>query len=289
MQSADLEVFAAVSKEASIGGAALKLNTVQSNVTNRIKKLEADLGVSLFERHSRGVKLTSAGQRLLPFAIEISRLLREARFAVAASDKPQGPLAIGAMETTTALRLGYKLASFAADCPDVDLTLRTGTTEELVEQVLQQQLEGAFVCGPIAHTRLLSHLVFLEHLVMVAAPDAGSLDDFIARGQVNILVLKRGCSYRQRLTQILARRGVAVARIMEYGSIDALVACSAAGMGVTLLPLDLLDSYANRYWFSKIFLPDEEARAETLFVRRAQAYASPSLAAFVDRFLPTPG
>lgn len=280
MQSADLEFFAAVSQAASIGGAAAKLNTVQSNVTNRIKKLEIDLGVALFERHSRGVKLTSAGERLLPFATEIGRLLREARFSAMASGAPQGPLAIGAMETTTALRLGDKLADFAAKFPDVDLSLRTGTTAELVEQVLQQQLEGAFVCGPIAHTRLVSKLAFLEDLVLIAGPESASLDVFIERGQTNILVLRRGCSYRLRLTQLLARRGIAVARTMEYGSIDAIVACSSAGMGVTLLPVDLVAAYRKKYAMSVIELPEDEARAETVFIRRAQAFVSPALAAF---------
>jgi DNA-binding transcriptional LysR family regulator len=287
MQSADLEFFAAVSRAASIGGAAAKLNTVQSNVTNRIKKLEIDLGVTLFERHSRGVKLTSAGERLLPFATEIGRLLREARFSVLASDSPQGPLAIGAMETTTALRIGDRLADFSANYPNVDLSLRTGTTAELVEQVLQQQLEGAFVCGPIAHTRLVARLAFLENLVLIAGPDCASLDVLTERGQTNILVLRRGCSYRQRLTQILARRGIAVARTMEYGSIDALVACASAGMGVTLLPVDLIEFYRKKYLMSVIELPEDEARAETVFIRRAQAFVSPALTAFFNSFTPT--
>lgn len=151
MRSTDLEFFMAVNQASSIAGAASMLNTVQSNVTSRIKRLENELGVALFERHSRGVKLTPAGEQLLPFAIEIGQLLREARLTVSASDAPRGPLAIGAMETTTAFRLGGTLAAFASGYPDVDLTLRTGPTAELVEQVLHQQLEGAFVWADRAY------------------------------------------------------------------------------------------------------------------------------------------
>src|SRR5690242_10274470 len=118
MHSTDLEFFLAVNQASSFAGAAARLNTVQSNVTSRIKKLENELGVALFERHSRGVKLTPAGEQLLPFAVEVGQLLREARLTVSASDAPRGPLAIGAMETTTAFRLGSKLAAFATHYPE---------------------------------------------------------------------------------------------------------------------------------------------------------------------------
>lgn len=282
MHSADLEFFVAVNEASSIAGAASKLNTVQSNVTSRIKKLENELGVALFERHSRGVKLTAAGEQLLPFAIEVGQLLREARATVSAPDAPRGPLAIGAMETTTAFRLGDTLAAFATRHPEVDLTLRTGTTAGLVEQVVQQQLEGAFVCGPIAHTRLRSKVVFHEELAVVAAPGDVTLDSFIAQGQANIFVFRHGCSYRQRLEHLLARRSIAIARTMEYGSLDAMLACVSAGMGITLLPLDLLKSYREKYRFSVIRLPADEAQVETLFVYRARAHTSAALTAFLN-------
>lgn len=282
MHSADLEFFMAVSREASIGGAAVKLNTAQSNVTNRIKKLEQDLGVTLFERHSRGVKLTCAGERLLPFAAEIGRLLREARFCVADGDAPRGPLLIGAMETTMALRLSERLVDFSRLHPQVDLTLRTGTTAELVEQVQQQQLEGAYVCGPIAHPRLLARAAFREELAVVAGPRVTSLNQIMEQGQANIFVFRRGCSYRQRLEQLLARRGVAVARTLEYGSLDAILACVSAGMGLTLLPTDLLRAHGRGHEVSTLALPADEAVVETVFVRRAQVYVSPALTAFLD-------
>ncbi|WP_234051562.1 MULTISPECIES: LysR family transcriptional regulator [unclassified Xanthobacter] len=282
MQSADLEFFLAVSREASIGGAATRLNTAQSNVTSRIKKLEADLGVILFERHSRGVKLTSAGERLLPFAAEVGRLLREARLSVTASDRPRGPLLIGAMETTMALRLSDRLVSFSGLYPDVDLTLRTGTTAELTELVLQQELEGAYVCGPVAHPRLVARRAFEEELTVVAGPDVRTLDLFADRGQANIFVFRRGCSYRQRLEQLLARRNIAVARTLEYGSLDAILACVSAGMGLTLLPVDLAAAQARKHAVSLLPLPEDEAKVETLFIRRAQVYVSPALTAFLD-------
>ena len=69
MDIADLRVFEAVARVGGMNRAAMELNTVQSNITARIKALEADVGRPLFERRPRGVALTAAGRRLLPYAV----------------------------------------------------------------------------------------------------------------------------------------------------------------------------------------------------------------------------
>ncbi len=225
---------------------------MQSAVTTRIRKLEGGLGVLLFRRHARGVALTAPGEALLPFARQITHLLAEARQAVVDGDTPKGRLLLGAMETTAALRLGTKLAAFATRYPAVELTLRTGTTAEMIGQVLHQELEAAFICGPVAHPQLLVQPVFQERLVAVAAPGVPDLAAATASGRVRILVLRRGCSYRQRLEDLLARRGVAVVQVLEYGTFDAILACVSAGMGLTLLPAALLDQWAARHAVSAL-------------------------------------
>ena len=67
MDATDLKVFEAVARHGSMNRAAAELNTVQSNVTARVRALELELGVLLFQRHARGVKVTPAGRRMLPF------------------------------------------------------------------------------------------------------------------------------------------------------------------------------------------------------------------------------
>src|SRR5215471_9332418 len=128
MDAADLRVFEAVARLRGMNRAANELNTVQSNVTARIQALEADVGVVLFDRHSRGVSLTQAGRRLLPFADRVARLLADARRAACDDGVPFGPLTIGSLETTAALHLTPLLAQFGTANPRVDLALRTGTT-----------------------------------------------------------------------------------------------------------------------------------------------------------------
>ena len=156
MELTDLLTFSAVARLGGITRAAEELNTVQSNVTQRVKALEAEIGTALFERHSRGMTLTGAGRRLLPYAQRMAALSREAVLAARDDGEPKGPLSIGSMETTAAVRLPSLLAEFHRRFPAVRLTLRTATTADLVAAVLDGALDGAFVAGPIEHAELSS-------------------------------------------------------------------------------------------------------------------------------------
>ena len=122
MELSDLLTFSAVARLGGITRAADELNTVQSNVTQRVKALEAEIGTALFERHSRGMTLTGAGRRLLPYAQRMAALSREAMLAARDDGEPKGPLSIGSMETTAAVRLPSLLAEFHRRFPAVRLT-----------------------------------------------------------------------------------------------------------------------------------------------------------------------
>ena len=164
MELSDLLTFSTVARLGGITRAADELNTVQSNVTQRVKALEAEIGTALFDRHSRGMTLTGAGRRLLPYAQRMAALSREALLAARDDGEPKGPLAIGSMETTAAVRLPSLLAEFHRRFPQVRLSLRTSTTADLVAGVLNGTFDGAFVAGPIEHAELDAMVAFREEL-----------------------------------------------------------------------------------------------------------------------------
>ena len=97
----------------------------RKDLAQRIKAMEAEIGTALFKRHSRGMTLTGAGRRLLPYAQQMAALSREAVLAARDDGVPKGPLAIGSMETTAAVRLPSLLAEFHRRFPAVRLSLRT--------------------------------------------------------------------------------------------------------------------------------------------------------------------
>lgn len=286
MDAAGLRIFEAVARLGGISRAAEALHTVQSNVTTRIRQLEQELGTPLFRRLPRGVEPTAAGRRLLPYAQRVVRLLEEARRAARDDGTPEGPLAIGALETSAALRLSRPLAAYVAAHPAVDLTLRTGTTDDLVRQVLDDRLEGAFVCGPIAHPELHATAMFREELALLTAPSVRSLDALAAAGRVRIVVLRAGCSYRQRLEDILARRGIAVPRVLEFGTVEALFGCVAANLGITLLPRGLVGPVWEEGRVAVHALPPGEALVDTVFIRRRDSHLSSALTALLAMMRP---
>lgn len=282
MDITDLKMFEAVARLSGMSRAAEELHTVQSNITARIRRLEEELGTPLFRRLARGVELTPAGQRLLPYARRVALLLQEARCATLDDGSPQGPLIIGSLETTAAFRLADALSAFAAANPRVDLTLQTGTTCELLEQVLDRRLEGAFICGPVAHPELEAEPFFAEELGVLTAPSISSLDDLIERGDIRIVVLRRGCSYRQRLEEVLVRRGIPAPRVLEFGTLEGVFACVAAGLGVTLLPRSLIGPVWRQGKVVLHALEPRDALVETLFVRRQDGPLSSALVAFLS-------
>jgi DNA-binding transcriptional LysR family regulator len=280
----DLQTFAAVARTGGITRAAEALNTVQSNVTQRIKALEAEIGTALFERHSRGMTLTGAGRRLLPYAQRMAALSHEALLAARDDGDAKGPLAIGSLETTAAVRLPTLLAGFHRRCPAVALTLQTATTADLVTAVLEGALDGAFVAGPIDHAELTSITAFREELTLIAPRRFDSLAALRAgtpESGPTALVFRIGCTYRQRLEQVFATHGWPSTARWELGTLDGMIGCVAAGMGVALLPRAVVARSALAKEISILTLDPQLARVETLFIHRRSLHRTSALAAFI--------
>lgn len=280
MDARDLATFETVARLGGMGRAARELNTVQSNVTQRVRRLEEALGVTLFERSRAGVRLTPAGERLRPYATRVDALLDEAGRVARDDGAPRGTLTVGSLETTAALRLSPLLASYVQAHPGVDFVLRTGTTAEMVERVLDRDLDGAFVCGPVLHPQLVSAPAFSEELALLSAPAEATLTAVLQRPDLRLVILRAGCSYRQRLEELLARRGVVGLRRLEFGTLEAILGAVAAGLGITLMPHALIGPAWRGGQVRAHRLPPAEARVQTVFVRRRDRLPSSALLAF---------
>jgi LysR family transcriptional regulator, cell division regulator len=281
----DLLTFSAVARNGGITRAAEELNTVQSNVTQRVKALEAEIGTALFERHSRGMTLTGAGRRLVPYAQRMAALSREAVLAARDDGEPKGPLAIGSLETTAAVRLPALLAEFHRRFPAVRLTLKTATTADLVAAVLDGALDGAFVAGPIEHADLTATIAFREELVLVSAKRFNNLAALRAgtpESGPTALVFRTGCTYRQRLEQVFSDFGWPSAERFELGTLDGMIGCVAAGMGVTLLPRAVVERSDQRKEVNVHTIDTSWARVDTLFIQRRSAHQYSALSGFVS-------
>jgi len=275
----ELRIFKTVAEEGSVSRAAERLNCVQSNVTARIRQLEESLNVSLFHRKSRGVALTAAGRVLLDYAGRIMALVSEAERVVQEREPLGGRLIIGALETTAAVRLPPVLAEYHRRFPSVELQLVTGTALDLIQQILDFKLDGTFVDGAIDHPELIVEECFVEENVLLCAYGEEPLSK---ERPINILAFPIGCYYRKQLETWLHESGYIPYKIMEFSTIETIIGCVSAGMGITFLPRSVLSGNLASDKIAIHSLPAEVAHVTTRFLRRKSSVEPKTLSAFRD-------
>ncbi|MBB6116443.1 DNA-binding transcriptional LysR family regulator [Rahnella inusitata] len=241
MNLSQLEMFRAVAQTGSISAAALLVHRVPSNLTTRIRQLEAELGVELFIRENQRLRLSPAGRNFLSYNNRILDLVEEARMSVSGSE-PQGVFALGALESTAAVRIPPLLTRYHQKFSKVELALSTGPSGELLEKVLEGELEATFVDGPVLHPVLDGVPVYQEEMVIVAPHDHPP----VTRGQeVNgeiVYAFRANCSYRRHFESWFREDDAAPGKIYEMESYHGMLACVIAGGGLALMPRSMLES-----------------------------------------------
>lgn len=282
MDLRQLKIFCAVVDHGSFTAAAEAVHTVQSNVTMRVKELEAELGQALFIRRKSGVVTTAAGEVFLGYARRILRLTEESRVALQDGGRPAGPLRLGAMETTAAIRLPRLLGTYRARHPEVRMSLTTGTTAELIRAVESCQLDGAFIGGRHQHPALVQEALFDEELALISTSDITSRDALLdTLPDQTVFVFRAGCFYRSTLESWCHQAGLVPGQVMEMGTLDGILSCVAAGMGITLLPASVARQSSLADALHCHELPAEIAAVTTVFIRRQDAPVGSALKAFI--------
>jgi DNA-binding transcriptional LysR family regulator len=268
MELTDLEVFRAVARLGGVTRAAEALSKVQSGVSARLTGLERELGAELFARKGRSMDLTSRGRAFLDYAERILILAEEARACVR-GDIAAGPFRLGAMESTSASRLPELLGRYHSLHPQVALELTTGTTADLIRDVLGYGLDAAFVSEPVSAGGLERLAAFREELVLVAASDQEAITSPAQVATRALLVFRRGCAYRKRLEDWVSAGGAPPGRVVELSSYQTMLGCAASGMGVAIMPRSVADMAPGANGVSIHGLPPDIAQARTSLIWRA--------------------
>ena len=267
MHIKSLRAFVTVLDQRSFQDAAAILNTVQSNMTAHVRKLEDEVGCKLVERPGT-IRATTDGIRLERRAREILRLHDLAVADLRYQGKVGGTLRIGAMETTAARRLPPVLLRLGQECPNLRLSLTVGSTGVLKDMLLRREIDCAFVARPMEGA-FASKAVFEETLRLVRpTPSADPLhsDDL---GAYPLLAFRTGCTYREQAERLFENSGIAPV-IHEFGSLDAIAGCLRAGMGQAVLPESYLESIGSSEALHSYALPRQLAKCPTYLARLAQ-------------------
>ena len=283
MNTSDLKIFEAVAAHGSFTKAAEEMFTVQSNVTARIKSLEEEFKTSFFKRTSRSVELTAAGEAFMQFSKEISHLVEEVKQDLSDSAQLSGSLKIGCIETTLALKVPGVIDHFTDRYPDVKLSFKADNSPNLINDVLDYKLDAAFVGAPVTVAELGTRVVKEDRLVIVTAKGHPGLSDLKKR-PVKIVVFDQGCSYRARLELWLASRGVVNYQCTVVNTMEGIVNFVEAGIGITLLPADLIEQFYYNRKLKTYPVKGELGALTTVIVYRKDVPQSKAMKAFMELF-----
>jgi DNA-binding transcriptional LysR family regulator len=278
MDLSDLHIFRSVVQAGGITRAAERLNRVQSNITTRVRQLEAELGVELFIRAGKKLHLTPSGQVLLDYADRLLDLAAEAREALN-DQEPRGLLRLGSMESTAAVRLPVPMNEYLRRYPQVTLELRTDSPQHLASALLNGEVDAVIAAEPLPDAPFEKVPLYDEELVMVAA--AGHAPIKSPKDASPVLAFEAGCPYRLRLESWFAHAGEMPERIVEITSYHAMLGCAVAGMGVSLVPRMVLATFPDAHLLSLHSLPADLGRAMTVLMWR-KGTLSPKVRALRD-------
>ncbi|MBS4206502.1 LysR family transcriptional regulator [Bacillus sp. FJAT-50079] len=279
MDLKDLSIFMKVVEFGNISKAAKELNYVQSNVSARIQKLEEELHTPLFHRHNRGMVMTPEGRQLLEYAEKIVSLVTDMKKAFHHSETPTGKLEIGSVETV--IKLPFILSSYNKRYEHIDLSLTTGVTDQLIDEVLNYRLDGAFVTGrgSRVHPDLIQYDVFDEELVLISDTNPATLEQLKERP---FLVFNRGCGYRSKLEEWLRDEQVAPSKLMEMGTLETILGSVYSGLGVSFVPRSTVKHHEERGLIQCHEVPEQYSKIQTVFIRKKDAFLTASLEKFID-------
>jgi LysR family transcriptional regulator, transcriptional activator of the cysJI operon len=237
-----IRVFRAVATHLSFSRAAEELLLTQPAVTQQIKALEDELGVSLFDRGGGRIVLTPGGAALLPFADEMKTLGDEAVAAVArAYGEHAGELVIGASQTIGQYLLPTFVAAFLRTHPKVRITARSGNTDQMLEALVAGEVHIALIEGPEQRKDVHIEAFMEDHLVLVVPASHGWAGQEITPQDLKsqpLLIREYGSGSRRIVEQALANAGLKMKDLiisMELDSTEGLLNAVEAGLGVTFV------------------------------------------------------
>ncbi|GAB7199351.1 LysR family transcriptional regulator [Dickeya oryzae] len=271
MDLTQLRMFCLVAETGSLVRAAAQLGRVPSNLTTRLRQLEQELGTDLFIRERQRVRLSPAGNNFLCYAQRILSLSDEA-LAMAHTSEPAGLFALGVVESLLITALPELLALYHRRYPQVQVALRSDTCGALLEAVNAGELATALITGPVTHDAINSCRIFSQQLVLITAAGIPPVSQASQVKHLPLLTFSAGCGYRQRLEGWFRGQGITPVAIVEMPSYSALLAGVAAGSGVAMVPVDVLNALPAGQCVQTHQLPSDVASVTTWLIWRRDAF-----------------
>ncbi|GIJ40936.1 LysR family transcriptional regulator [Micromonospora andamanensis] len=244
MELQQLRYVVAVAETRNFTRAAERCLVVQSALSHQIARLERELGARLFDRTSRRVRMTPAGEAFLPAARQcLDAAERAAAEVASAVGEVRGRLTVGMIPTVAAVDIPAALDAFHKRYPHVRIRLRVGGSEQLIDQVKEGAVDIGFLGLPVTARPegVVARRLAYDRLVAVVAPDhplAGQAEVDLARLSTEAFVdLPAGTAGRAQSDQAFAAAGVHREVAFEVSTVDSMMTrLVRRQLGIALLP-----------------------------------------------------
>lgn len=259
MEIRQLRAFVAIAESGTFTAGALRVHVTQAAISMQIRQLENELGAKVFVRAPRHVILTEAGEQLLRRARHILREHDAAVDEIAElAGAERGRLRIGSASAMVLTdQLPSILAELRAQHPRADISVTSGTSEVLVDQILAGDTDIAFVSLPVDVRGIKTERLSEDQLVAIASPrhklaKQRTISAYTLAGE-RLILGERGGNTRRLIDQFFAQAGATLHVAMELSRQQAIRRMVEADMGVGIVPLQsVIDEVENgtlvRWW-----------------------------------------
>ncbi|MFD2236512.1 LysR family transcriptional regulator [Aureimonas populi] len=238
-----LETFLWVARLQSFSGAAEKLHTTQAAVSSRIATLERDLGVRLFDRDLRSVRLTPEGRHAVEQAQAIVRLTAEFRETVGSRSALRGVVRIGSSDTIAYSWLPELIARMQARYPSVSLDVNIDTSLNLARQIQDGEIDLGIIMGPVVAPGIRSVEACTFASCWVASASLGIGEGPLDLAELDaypLLTFSTGSAPHRALLDHLSKAGLESFRVYNSNSLAVMTRLVSAGVGIGALPVVLV-------------------------------------------------
>jgi DNA-binding transcriptional LysR family regulator len=251
MDERRVRYFLTVVDEGSVTGAARRLRVAQPSLSQALRAFESELGVQLFRRVGRGLRLSTAGEALVGPARQIQRAIEEAHNAIAGVvELRTGTLDIAALATLAVDPMAGLIGQFRAEHPGVEVRVLEPESADHVTTLVR---EGACELGaahlPLQRDQLIAHPLGEQELQFVLPPATAAEERPLGARELArtpLVVSPPGTSTRLLLEQALAAVGITPQIAVQTAAREAIVPLVLAGAGAALLPAPLAGEAGRR-------------------------------------------
>lgn len=286
MDFKQIEAFINVAKFKSFSKAANSSFLSQPAISSHIASLEKELSIQLFDRTSKEVLLTPAGESFLKYAIDILNTRDKAISHLANfNGNISGKLKLAASTTPCNTILPALLRQFHLLYPEVSFDIVENSSGEIIENIIKFDYELGMVGEPINDEKVKSYELIQDDLVVISSPeldvpDTISVDSLL---KYTFIMREEGSATRRTFEDALQKHGFDISAIdvcFEVNNLDAIFQCVKEGLGISVVSRQISKNYSSIGLIKESYIQDLSLKRSIYLVVSSKRTLTPTAKAF---------